>query len=106
MQIAKKLKLYTWDVVLNPAEKSALQLPIVLDDIEGGKYEFFDMSLKELEKWKEQNKSAEESEIMLCDSVIALKKQTEEAKKQMQAITDEIEAKNKKKKHSNIFLMK
>ncbi len=34
VQIAKKLKLYTWDVVLNPAEKSALQLPIVLDDIE------------------------------------------------------------------------
>ena len=98
VQIAKKLKLYTWDVVLNPAEKSALQLPIVLDDIEEENMNFFDMSLKELEKWKEQNKSAEESEIMLCDSVIALKKQTEEAKKQMQAITDEIEAKKQKEK--------
>jgi hypothetical protein len=98
VQIAKKLKLYTWDVVLNPAEKSALQLPIVLDDIEEENMNFFDMSLKELEKWKEQNKSAEESEIMLCDSVIALKKQTEEAKKQMQAITDEMEAKKQKEK--------
>ena len=98
VQIAKKLKLYTWDVVLNPAEKSALQLPIVLDDIEEENMNFFDMNLKELEKWKEQNKEAEESEIMLCDSVIALKKQTEEAKKQMQAITDEIEAKKQKEK--------
>ncbi len=35
---------------------------------------------------------------MLCDSVIALKKQTEEAKKQMQAITDEMEAKKQKEK--------
>lgn len=103
VQIAKKLKLYTWDVVLNPAEKSALQLPIVLDDIEEENMNFFDMSLKELEKWKEQNKNAEESEISLCDSVIALKKQTEEAKQreketkeQMQAITDEIEAKKQK----------
>lgn len=103
VQIAKKLKLYTWDVVLNPAEKSALQLPIVLDDIEEENMNFFDMSLKELEKWKEQNKNAEQSEITLCDSVIALKKQTEEAKqreketqKQMQAITDEIEAKKQK----------
>jgi len=96
VQIAKKLKLYTWDVVLNPAEKSALQLPIVLDDIEEENMNFFDMNLKELEKWKEQNKEAEESEIMLCDSVIALKKQTEEAKKQMQAITDEMEAKKQK----------
>ena len=96
VQIAKKLKLYTWDVVLNPAEKSALQLPIVLDDIEEENMNFFDMSLKELEKWKEENKQAEQSEIMLCDSVIALKKQTEEAKKQMQAITDEIEAKKQK----------
>ena len=98
VQIAKKLKLYTWDVVLNPAEKSALQLPIVLDDIEEENMNFFDMSLKELEKWKEENKQAEQSEIMLCDSVIALKKQTEEAKKQMQAITDEIEAKKQKEK--------
>ena len=103
VQIAKKLKLYTWDVVLNPAEKSALQLPIVLDDIEEENMNFFDMSLKELEKWKEQNKNAEESEISLCDSVIALKKQTEEAKQreketkeQMQAMTDEIEAKKQK----------
>ena len=40
---------------------------------------FFDMSLKELEKWKEENKQAEQSEISFCDSVIALKKQTEEA---------------------------
>ena len=46
VQIAKKLKLYTWDVVLNPAEKSALQLPIVLDDIEEENMNFFDMNLK------------------------------------------------------------
>ena len=103
VQIAKKLKLYTWDVVLNPAEKSALQLPIVLDDIEEENMNFFDMSLKELEKWKEENKQAEQSEISLCDSVIALKKQAEEAeqkeketKKQMQAMTDEMEAKKQK----------
>ena len=103
VQIAKKLKLYTWDVVLNPAEKSALQLPIVLDDIEEENMNFFDMSLKELEKWKEENKQAEQSEISLCDSVIALKKQTEEAKqkeketkKQMQAMTDKMEAKKQK----------
>jgi len=110
VQIAKKLKLYTWDVVLNPAEKSALQLPIVLDDIEEETMNFFDMSVKELEKWKEQNKSAEESEITLCDSVIALKKQAEEAKQseketkeKMQAITDEIEAK-KQKEQAQQFL--
>ncbi len=74
VQIAKKIKLYTWDVVLNPAEKSALQLPIVLDDIEEEKMNFFDMSLQELEKWKKENKNAEETEFSLCDSVIALNK--------------------------------
>ena len=111
VQIAKKLKLYTWDVVLNPAEKSALQLPIVLDDIEEENMNFFDMSLKELEKWKEENKNAEQSEISLCDGVIALKKQAEEAKQreketkeQMQAMTDEIEAKKQKEQAQQYLL--
>ena len=110
VQIAKKIKLYTWDVVLNPAEKSALQLPIVLDDIEEEKMNFFDMSLQELEKWKKENKNAEETELSLCDSVIALKKQAEEAKQreqetkeQMQAMTDEIETK-KQKEQAQQFL--
>lgn len=47
--------------------------------------------------------NAEQSEISLCDGVIALKKQAEEAeqkeketKKQMQAMADEMEAKKQK----------
>ena len=105
IQVIKDFKLYAWDVVLNPAEKSALQLPIILDDMEEQyNMNFFDMSLKELEKWKEENKQAEQSEIMLCDSVIALKKQTEEAKKQMQAITDEMETKKQKEQAQQYLL--
>lgn len=104
VQIAKKLKLYTWDVVLNPAEKSALQLPIVLDEIEEENMDFFDMSLKELEKWKEQNKNAEQSEITLCDSVIALKKQAEYAEQKVQAMNDEIKTKKQKEETQKILL--
>ena len=104
VQIAKKLKLYTWDVVLNPAEKSALQLPIVLDEIEEENMNFFDMSLQELENWKEQNKEAQETEISLCDSVIALKKQAEEAEQKVQAMTAEAEAK-KQKEQAQQFLL-
>lgn len=104
VQIAKKLKLYTWDVVLNPAEKSALQLPIVLDEIEEETMNFFDMSLQELENWKEQNKEAQEAEISLCDSVIALKKQAEQAEQKVQAMTAEAKAK-KQKEQAQQFLL-
>ena len=104
VQIAKKLKLYTWDVVLNPAEKSALQLPIVLDETEEETMNFFDMSLQELENWKEQNKNAEQNELTLCDSVIALKKQAEQAEQKMQAMTAEAEAK-KQKEQAQQFLL-
>ncbi|MEY8322116.1 hypothetical protein AAK894_13775 [Lachnospiraceae bacterium 46-61] len=104
VQIAKKLKLYTWDVVLNPAEKSALQLPIVLDEIEEENMDFFDMSLKELEKWKEQNKNAEKNETALCDSVIALKKQAEYAEQKVQAMNEEIETKKQKEETQKILL--
>ena len=104
VQIAKKLKLYTWDVVLNPAEKSALQLPIVLDETEEETMNFFDMSLQELENWKEQNKNAEQNELTLCDSVIALKKQAEQAEQKMQAMTAEAKAK-KQKEQAQQFLL-
>ena len=113
IQIATKLNLYTWDVVLNPAEQSAFQLPIVLTDELGeeNSMDFFNMSLEELQIWKQQNANAEQSEILLCDSVIALKKQTEEAKQreketkeQMQAITDEMEAKEQKEQAQQCLL--
>ena len=104
VQIAKKLKLYTWDVVLNPAEKSALQLPIVLDETEEETMNFFDMSLQELENWKEQNKNAEQNELTLCDSVIALKKQAEQAEQKMQAMTAEAEAKKQKEQAQHFLL--
>ena len=105
VQIATKLKLYTWDVVLNPAEQNAFQLPIVLIDELGEEncMDFFNMSLEELQKWKEQNADAEEKEMLLCNQVIALKQEAESAKEQLQAKNNEIEA-QKQKKQAQQFL--
>jgi hypothetical protein len=99
VNVAKSLKLYTWDVVLNPAEPEAFQSPIpltdaavceILDSLQTQKEEddvnkFLKMTLAELRAWKSNN--AGHKDMALCDEVLRLK----EAAEQGQTITDELE---------------
>ncbi|MGG1441404.1 hypothetical protein ABE354_04965 [Brevibacillus laterosporus] len=93
--VAKRLSLYTWDVVLNPAEPEAFAKPveltdsaiaIILDSLseeeDKMKKNFFSMSLDELRTWKKQNPS--HADMAVCDAAI-------EAKEKEQALTDELE---------------
>nr|WP_187354053.1 hypothetical protein [Brevibacillus laterosporus] len=92
---ARDLTLYTWDVVLNPAEPEAFTTPIELTDTaiaviidsltkeeEKMKMDFFSMTLDELRAWKKTNSG--HADMSLCDSAIV-------AKEKEQALTDELE---------------
>lgn len=108
IDVAKELELYTWDIVLNPAENDTLSVPIPLtDNIEtimntienkesGKRMDFFKMSLEELIKWKEENK--ESKEISVCDVVIEEKKKMVEAEERIKALNDELKAKEEEKR--------
>lgn len=100
VNVARKLNLYTWDVVLNPAEIEAFDNPVeltdsaiteILDSIENHNEEeknnmnFYTMSLNELKAWKAQN--AGHTDMGICDSMIALKEKAEGA----DIINDELE---------------
>lgn len=96
VDVAKKLKLFTWDIVLNPSEQRAFGMATPLTDSHKEEKEymdFFKLSLTELEKWKEENKDAQPEELALCDQVTALKKEAEQAKEKAQSMLDEINAK-------------
>lgn len=93
--VAKRLSLYTWDVVLNPAEPEAFAKPIELTDSaiaiildslskedDKMKKNFLSMSLDELRTWKKQNPG--HNEMAVCDAAI-------EAKEKEQTLTDELE---------------
>ncbi|AUM64309.1 hypothetical protein C0R09_07055 [Brevibacillus laterosporus] len=93
--VAKRLSLYTWDVVLNPAEPEAFTKPIELTDSavaiildslskedDKMKKNFLSMSLDELRTWKKQNPG--HADMAVCDAAI-------EAKEKEQALTDELE---------------
>jgi hypothetical protein len=99
--VARKLNLYTWDVVLNPAEPDAFSTPIQLTDSamavildslkEGEQMNFLTMSLNELKSWKSAN--AGHKDMALCDQAITLK----EAVEKNNVITDELEKLRKEK---------
>ncbi|MGG0752974.1 hypothetical protein [Brevibacillus laterosporus] len=93
--VAKRLSLYTWDVVLNPAEPEAFTKPIELTDSavaiildslskedDKMKKNFLSMPLDELRTWKKQNPG--HADMAVCDAAI-------EAKEKEQALTDELE---------------
>lgn len=107
IDVAKKLKLFTWDIVLNPSEEKAFGMAAALTDNckeEKENMDFFKLSLTELEKWKKENKNAQPEEAALCDQVIALKKEAQEAKQKAQALTDEINE-QKEKEEAQQFLL-
>lgn len=108
VDVAKELELYTWDIVLNPAERSSLGLPIPLSDSvevlinindnndnkeDNKQMDFSKMNLGELKKWKEENKDSED--ISLCDYLISIKESEEKVKEDLQKLTDELNNKNK-----------
>lgn len=93
INVAKRLKLYTWDVVLNPAEPEAFTSPIeltdaamavILDSIskEEKNMNFFGMTIDELKAWKKANPG--HADMALCDAAIA-------SKEKEQSLTDELE---------------
>jgi len=95
--VAKQLTLYTWDIVLNPAEVDAFDTPQQLTDSavseildqlnkkEGDNVpKFHLMTLAELKAWKAQN--ADNEYVGICDSMIAAKEQAD----QHTALTDEL----------------
>lgn len=98
--VAKKLNLYTWDVVLNPAEPDAFTTPIPLEDSaiavimdsltkeEKKDMNFLSMTLEELRAWKAANQGHEQ--MSLCDAAIKVKEKE-------QALTDELERLRKEK---------
>ncbi|WP_019123634.1 hypothetical protein [Brevibacillus massiliensis] len=99
VNVARRLTLYTWDVVLNPAEPEAFAAPIeltdaaiavILDSIskEDDKMNFFSMTLEQLRAWKAANPG--HADMALCDAAIA-------AKEKEQALTDELEQLRKEK---------
>ncbi|UED72148.1 hypothetical protein [Brevibacillus sp. HD3.3A] len=94
--VAKRLNLYTWDVVLNPAEPEAFTAPesltdaavsVILDSIskEEPNVNFLTMSLSQLKAWKAANPG--HADMALCDQAIELKEKAENAT----AMTDELE---------------
>lgn len=98
--VAKSLNLYTWDVVLNPAEPDAFTKPLpltdsvvteILDSIQKGddpKMNFLSMTLEQLKAWKSGN--AGHAEMAMCDAAIA-------AKENEQALKDELEQMRREK---------
>ena len=62
VDVAKKLKLFTWDIVLNPSEQRAFGMATPLTDSHKEEKEymdFFKLYLTSLEKLKEENKDAQ-----------------------------------------------
>lgn len=105
VEVAREIELFTWDVVLNPAEKDSLSLPLpltdeVLKEIDNNEEEdekkmnFFSMSLEELAAWKAENKASEE--VSICDQVIALK-EAEKTAREAEQEAKEAEAQASKK---------
>jgi hypothetical protein len=98
--VAKTLNLYTWDVVLNPAEPDAFTTPLpltdsvvteILDSIQKGaepKMNFLAMSLDQLKAWKASNPG--HTDMTLCDAAIAVKEKEV-------ALNDELEALRREK---------
>ncbi|MGF9909480.1 hypothetical protein [Brevibacillus porteri] len=95
--VARRLSLYTWDVVLNPAEPDAFTAPVSLTDStvatildslskeDEPKMNFLTMTLAELKAWKSANTG--HADMALCDQAIELKQAAEQAA----VITDELE---------------
>lgn len=100
VNVAKSLNLYTWDVVLNPAEPDAFTSPLpltdsvvteILDSIQKGdepKMNFLSMTLDQLKSWKVSN--AGHADMALCDAAIAVKEKEV-------ALTDELEQMRREK---------
>ena len=95
VSVARRLTLYTWDVLLNPAEPEAFSAPEQLTDAamteildslkeDDNKMNFLSMSLTELKAWKTAN--AGHKDMAICDEAIRLK----EIADQSPAITDEL----------------
>ncbi|WP_027416216.1 hypothetical protein [Aneurinibacillus terranovensis] len=101
--VAKQLNLFTWDVVLNPAEPEAFTNPEeltdsvvseILDSINKGddSVNFLTMSVQQLREWKAANVG--HKDMALCDQAIVLKEKAD----QVTAITDELEQLRNEKK--------
>ncbi|MDR6883029.1 hypothetical protein [Bacillus sp. 3255] len=100
VNVAKSLQLFTWDVVLNPAEPDAFTKPLpltdsvvteILDSIQKGdepKMNFLSMTLEQLKAWK--SGKAGHAEMAMCDAAIAVKEREV-------ALNDELEAMRKEK---------
>lgn len=102
VSVAKRLALYTWDVVLNPAEPEAFSAPVQLTDAaiteimdsikeDDSEMNFLSMTLAELKSWKAANPG--HKEMALCDEAIRLK----EIADNNPVITDELEKLRKEK---------
>ncbi|WP_010503291.1 hypothetical protein, partial [Paenibacillus elgii] len=100
VNVAKSLNLYTWDVVLNPAEPDAFTTPLpltdsavteILDSIsqkgDDPKMSFLSMTLEQLRAWKVGNPG--HAEMAMCDAAIAVKEKEV-------ALTDELEQMKKR----------
>lgn len=104
--VATKLELYCWDVVLNPAESASFGRPMVLTDeqLEALKKskeescmdELLKMDLDALKKWKEAN--AGHKDMGLCDHLIAQMEQQTAAEKALEDMKAEREREEKARK--------
>ncbi|MBU7314059.1 hypothetical protein [Paenibacillus oleatilyticus] len=100
VNVAKSLNLYTWDVVMNPAETDAFTTPLpltdsavteILDSIQKGddpKMNFLSMTLEQLRTWKAGNPG--HAEMAMCDAAISVKENE-------QALQDKLEALEREK---------
>ncbi|MDO3680630.1 hypothetical protein [Paenibacillus ehimensis] len=106
VNVAKSLNLYTWDVVLNPAEPDAFTTPLpltdstvteILDSIsqkgDDPNMNFLSMTLEQLRAWKVGNPG--HAEMAMCDAAIAIKEK--EA-----ALTDELEQMKKREEERQL----
>lgn len=107
VDVAKELELYTWDILLNPAESNSIGLPIPLSDSievllnindnknnkgDNKQMDFSKMNLDELKKWKDENKDSKD--IALCDYLISIKENERKVQEDLKKLTDELNTKN------------
>ncbi len=110
--VATKLELYCWDVVLNPAESASFGQPIKLTDAqieemsksnEEDTYmdELLKMDLEQLKKWRNEN--ADHKELGLCDHLIEQLERQAAAEKELSDMKAEKERQEKMQKTQKIL---
>lgn len=110
--VATKLELYCWDVVLNPAEAASFGQPVRLTDAqieemrksnEEDTYmdELLKMNLEQLKEWKKEN--ANHKDMGLCDHLIGQLERQAAAEKELSDMKAEKERQEKMQKTQKIL---